>query len=73
MIVRLSLYLYILLPLTLTVRVYGYLVSCVSVNMVVTKYGSQTTLISYILLFRLSAFRIAGLALSLQLRYWNDS
>ena len=73
MIVGLSLYLYIFLPLKLTVCSYGYLVPCVSVNMVVTKYGSQTTLISYMLLFRLSAFRIAGLALSLQLRYWIDS
>ena len=73
MIVRLSLYLYIFVPLTLTVCSYGYLVPCVSVNMVVTRYGSQTTFISYMLLFRLSSFRITGLALSLQFRYWNDS
>jgi len=51
MLVGVYLYLYIFLPLKRTVFSYGYLVPCVSVNMVVTKYVSQTTLISYMLLF----------------------
>ena len=37
-----SVYLYILLPRIPIICLYGSLVYCVSVNMVVTKYGSRT-------------------------------